>query len=117
MTESVEFIESGNCIVEYLESPIPLHFIIHLENGEESAEVEVRHSHTNIVRISKNGETLFATEDFGEATAIAERGELSVENIFDFANEVELSKIEKFARRQIECNMAIANVGMEGNFG
>jgi len=117
LSESVEFIESGNCIVEYLESPIPLHFIIHLENGKENAEVEVRHSHTNIVRISKNGETLFATEDFGEATAIAERGELSVENIFAFANEVELSKIEKFARRQIECNMAIANVGMEGNFG
>ena len=37
LSESVEFIESGNCIVEYLESPIPLHFIIHLENGEETS--------------------------------------------------------------------------------
>ncbi len=117
LEESIGFIENGGCAVEYLESPIPLHFIIRLEKGEDLAEVEVRHSHTNIVRISKNGETLFATEDFGEATAVADRGELSVENIFDFANEVEISKIEPFTKRQIECNMAIAKVGMEGKFG
>jgi len=117
LMESVRFIEKGGCTVEYLESPIPLHFVIRLEKGTDFAEVEVRHSHTNIVRISKNGEILFATEDFGEATALAERGELSVENIFDFANEVPLSKIENFARRQIECNMAIAEKGMLGEFG
>ena len=31
LSESVEFIESGNCIVEYLESPIPLQFILKTE--------------------------------------------------------------------------------------
>ena len=117
LSESVGFIESGSCVVEYLESPIPLHFIIRLEKGKENAEVEVRHSHTNIVRISKNGEVIFGKEDGGEMAVFSERNKLSVENIFAFANEVELSKIEKFARRQIECNMAIAKVGMEGGFG
>ena len=117
LEKSVEFIEDGRCEVEYLESPFPLHFIIELESGNEKAEVEVRHSHTNIVRISKNGETIFATEDFGEATATADRSGLSLENIFDFANEVELSEIEPFAMRQIECNMAIAEKGMLGEYG
>ena len=117
LSKSVKFIENGNCKVEYLESPIPLHFIIRLEAGENFAEAEVRHSHTNIVRLSKNGETVFGKEDTGEMVAFSERNKLSVENIFEFANEIELSKIEKFAKRQIECNMAIAEKGMEGGFG
>lgn len=117
LEKSIEFIENGFCEVEYLESHIPLHFIIRLEKGENNAEIEIRHSHTNIVRISKNGEIIFMTEEFGEATATADRSGLSVENIFDFANEVEISAIEPFAKRQIECNMAIANVGMKGEYG
>lgn len=117
LAKAVEFIENGNCEVEYLESPIPLHFIIRLEAGENSAEAEVRHSHTNITRLSKNEEIVFGKEDEGEMAAFSERNKLSVENIFEFANEVELSKIEKFAKRQIECNMAIAERGMEGDFG
>ncbi|MBE6881372.1 MAG: serine dehydratase subunit alpha family protein, partial [Ruminococcaceae bacterium] len=56
LEKAVEFIQNGGCVVEYLESPIPLHFIITLEKGIKSAEVEVRHSHTNIVRITGNGE-------------------------------------------------------------
>ena len=117
LSKSVKFIENGNCKVEYLESPIPLHFIIRLEAGENFAEAEVRHRHTNITRLSKNGETVFGKEDTGEMVAFSERNKLSVENIFEFANEIELSKIEKFAKRQIECNMAIAEKGMEGGFG
>ncbi len=117
LSKSVDFIENGNCTVEYLESPIPLHFIIRLEAGENFAEAEVCHSHTNITRLSKNGEVIFGKEDTGEMVAFSERDKLSVENIFAFANEVELSKIEKFAKRQIKCNMAIAEKGMEGEYG
>lgn len=115
--KSVEFIKAGKCTVEYLESHIPLHFIITVEKGNDSAEIEVRHSHTNIVRTAKNGETLFMTEDFGEATVTADRSGLSVENIFEFANEVEIEKIRPFAERQIECNMAIAEKGLLGEYG
>lgn len=117
LRKAVLFIEEGRCAVEYLESPIPLHFIIRIEGKSDFSEVEVRHSHTNIVRISKNGKDIFATEDTGDAAALAERGELSVENIFTFANEVELSKIIPFAERQIECNMAISEAGMKGEYG
>ena len=113
---SVKFIENGGCTVRYLESPIPLHFIIRLEKGENNAEVEVRHSHTNIVRISLNGKNIFETEELS-SEVLTDRSGLSVENIFEFANTVELSKIEPFAKRQIKCNMAIAKVGMEGGYG
>ncbi|MBR3935568.1 MAG: serine dehydratase subunit alpha family protein, partial [Oscillospiraceae bacterium] len=51
LAKAIDFIQGGKCSVQYLESHIPLHFIITLLNGEDYAEVEVRHSHTNIVRI------------------------------------------------------------------
>ncbi|MBQ7875577.1 MAG: serine dehydratase subunit alpha family protein [Oscillospiraceae bacterium] len=113
----VEFIQKGGCEVEYLESPIPLHFIITVKKGDNRAEIEVRHSHRNIVRIAKNGETLFMTEDFGEATVTADRSALSVENIFAFAEEVDIEKIRSFAEKQVECNMAIAEKGLSGEYG
>ena len=115
--KTVHFLKDGCCTVEYLESTIPLHFIIELYCGDDAVTVEVRYSHTNIVRIEKNGETLFMTEDLSEATEVADRSELSVDNILAFANEVELEKISPFAEKQIECNMAIAERGMKGDFG
>ena len=111
------FLQEARCKVEFLESPIALHFIIELYRGEESVSVEVRYSHTNVVRIVQNGNTLFETEGLCEATEVADRSALSIENIIAFANEVELERIEPFARRQIECNMAIAERGMQGDFG
>ena len=115
--QTVRFLRSGACTVEYLESTIPLHFIIELYRGDEAVTVEVRYSHTNIVRILKNSEVLFMTEDLSEVTEVADRSELSVDNILDFANEIELDAIRPFTERQIECNMAIAERGMKGDFG
>lgn len=112
-----QFLEEGRCSVEYLDSPIPLHFILELDAAASQVTVEVRYSHTNIVRLQKDGQTLFETEGLQEETVTADRSGLSVENIFHFAEEVELAKIRPFAERQINCNMAIAEKGMQGGYG
>ncbi len=117
LSQTVDFLKESRCSVEYLESTIPLHFIIELYNGSESATVETRHSHTNIVRITKNGETVFITEDLKEVTEIADRSNLSIENIFAFAEEVGIERILPFTESQIKCNMAIAERGMKGDYG
>ena len=117
LLKTLKFLNDGLCEVEYLDSLIPLHFIIELYAGDDCVSVEVRHSHTNIVRITKNGETLFMTEDLKEATAVADRSELSIDNIYSFAEEIDFELIEPFTTRQIECNMAIAERGMVGDFG
>lgn len=115
-----QFVNDKNCHVEYLDSEIPLHFIIEMEAGEESASVEVRHSHTNIYSIRKNGEVLkMASETLkNDAQGIfADRSQLSIENIKQFADEVELSKVRHLFDRQIQYNMDIAYEGMSGNYG
>ena len=117
LKKAVRFLDNGLCDIEFLESTIPLHFIIEQYCGSDHVAVEVRHSHTNIVRIEKNGEILFIAEDLKEITEIADRSELSIDNIYAFAEECELDIIRRFTDSQIDCNMAIAERGMKGDYG
>ena len=112
-----EFLQQKRCQVEYLDSPTPLHFIITLFGEADRVSVEVRHHHTNIVRVKKNGEVIYENHEFGENVQPAERSLLNIENIYTFANEVEIELIKPFTQRQIECNMAISQQGMTGNYG
>ena len=114
---TAEFLKKGTCSVEFLESAIPLHFIITLIAGGDWVDVEVRHSHRNIVRITKNDEMVFEVEDQIDLTERADRSALSIENIYDFANEVDLDAIRPYTDKQIACNMAIAQRGMQGDYG
>ena len=111
------FLQKGTCEVEFLDSSIPLHFIIELFADTDRVEVEVRHSHRNIVRIAKNAEVVFEVEDKVDITERADRSALNIENIYDFANEIDLDRIRPYTERQIACNMAIAQRGMQGDYG
>ncbi len=114
---TAQFVTERRCKVEFLESAIPLHFIIELDGDGHHAEVEVRYSHQNIVRIVRDDQVLHYVEDLREAVEVADRSNLSIENIYDFANTVELDLIRPFTDKQIECNMAIAGRGMQGDYG
>lgn len=111
------FIREGRCSVEFLESSIPLHFIIELYSENSSVFVEVKHDHTNISKIVKNNEIVFKSDAEEVVSDLADRSELNIENILAFAEEIEIEKIEPFALKQITCNMAIAERGMQGDYG
>lgn len=117
LENSIRFLSEKRCLVEYLESPVPLHFIIELSRGNQLVSVEVVHHHTNISSIRKNGMVVYENRDFGETIQPAERSHLNIENIYQFSNEVEIDLIRPFALRQIECNMAISERGMVGDYG
>lgn len=114
-----ELLEQNVCQVEFLDSDIPLHFILELSCGNESASVEVQYTHTNIVRIVKNNEVIMEKSD-----AVAEKGGystdrnlLNIEDIKRFADEVQIADIKPIYERQIRCNMDIAYEGMSGDYG
>jgi len=114
---TAEFLLGNRCTVEYLESPIPLHFIIELRRGGSSVSVEVQEDHTNITRIIKDGEVLFEAASAATHTEAADRSGLSIESIYDFAENIGISDIMGFTQSQIDCNMAIAERGMSGGYG
>lgn len=114
---TADYLAEGRCQVEFLDSPVPLHFILRLSTEDSWVEVEVRHSHQNIVRITRDGKNLFTAADNEDPTEMADRSDLSIENIYTFAQEIAVDRIRPFAAKQIACNMAIAKRGMEGDYG
>ena len=86
--------------------------------GEDRAVVRIAESHSNVVLISRNEEVLLSKplvqpgEDSGD-----NRDFMSVEDILEFANTVDLSRVRDMLDRQIDFNSAIAKEGLEGDWG
>ncbi|MBQ9409339.1 MAG: serine dehydratase subunit alpha family protein [Clostridia bacterium] len=115
--EAEAFLLKGDCKVEFLDSDIPLHFIIEGEAGGHTAGVEVRYDHTNIVEIQKDGQPVWKNEASPEKPARADRSALNLEAIKDFADNVPLEKVEELFEQVIRMNMDIAYEGMSGSYG
>ena len=116
--QTKKLLEQKRCEVEFLDSDIPLHFMVEVSAGADSAMVEIRYSHTNIAKIEKNGETIFIGDE-NEATGggLTDRSVLTLENIKQFADEVPLSLVRPMIERQIRYNMDIAYEGISGDYG
>ena len=97
------------------ESEYPFDIILTVGDGVNSASVRITNRHTNIVEIKKNGAVLYDSE----ITEVIEtkKKELSVEEIIEFADTVDISRVLPVIKRQIDCNMAIAEEGLRGNWG
>ena len=87
-------------------------------DGRE-AFCEIAGSHTNVIRVERDGEVLLDTpfEEAGEKDAGTDRGCLSIEKIVEFAGEVDLEDVKQVLGRQIACNTAIAQEGLHGSWG
>ena len=111
-----KFLNDGNCRVEYLDSDIPLHFILELTDGSDVVTVEVKHSHMNVTEITRNGRLVFSNIGDSEVHS-ADRSKLNIESIKDFADNIEIEKIKKLFDKQIRYNMDIAYEGISGDYG
>ena len=113
-----ELLEKGCCKVEFLDSEIPLHFIIELSAAEHTVEVEVRHTHTNVVSVARDGDVIFEKpKELADKGYSTDRSRLTLENIKSFADEVDLALIRDIYERQIRYNMDIAYEGISGDYG
>ncbi len=86
--------------------------------GEHSAKVRIAETHANVVRIEKDGEIILdkPLPEPGSDSA-EDRSFMSVEGILEFANTVDLSRVSELLDRQIEYNTAIAQDGLENDWG
>lgn len=75
-------------------------------------------NHTNIVYLEKNREVLLELPLNEEKVSnLTDRSVLNVSDIYDFASKIEIGEVEKIINEQITCNMAIAKVGLEKDYG
>ena len=96
-----------------------LDILITAQRGEDSAAVRISRHHTNITYIERNGQVRFSEEKILEegGTHRADTSKLTVADIIEFADTVDISRVSALLDRQIEYNMAIAEEGLKGDWG
>ena len=95
------FLENVPCTVSLLDTVAPLHFIVEVAAGSESASVEIIHQHTNIVHTTKNGKDVILTpfDPASANAALTDRSRLSVQKILEFADTVDLNQVRHVLER------------------
>ena len=87
---------------------------LYAENHQ--AYVRIADAHTNVVCITKDGETLME-KPLADMPKKTDRSALTVENIYDFAQTVDIEQVKEVLDRQISYNMAIAEEGLKNDYG
>ena len=86
--------------------------------GPHSAFCEIAGHHTNVIRLERDGEVLIDLPFVEQVNEHAtDRSLLNVEDIVEFANTVHIDDVRRVLERQIECNTAIADEGLRGDWG
>lgn len=111
------------CEAYCLDSPHELHIVIDARGDYHRATVEVRDAHDRVTLLSRDEEVLFCLADADPCMdALCEStpeqdAALSLASIKEYADTADLALIAPILEPQIECNLAIAKVGISGNYG
>ncbi len=114
-----EFLDKGVIKVIHDKTDIPLYAKAVVYSGDESAMVEIKHLHTNITKIEKNGKSVInrACNDAEFSTPYEKREKLSVKGIYELAKTIDISLIEELFDLVIKRNSTIAQAGLDGEYG
>ncbi len=113
-----EFLQHTKITVEHIDHGITFEIIVTVIKGDSYAKVRIANYHTNIVLIEKDHEVLLEIPIEGEEEeGLTDRSLLDMQDIWDFINTVEIEDIREVIGRQIEYNTAIADEGLQGDYG
>lgn len=118
ISKTRDLLEQGFCSCSLKEGVANLYIEARAGKKTEEAVVVIEDEHTNITRIEKNGNVLFQQERSGK-TDLEEpdKNLLNLEEIVEFADEVEISHVRKVLERQIRYNSKISQEGLKNKWG
>ena len=119
MEEVKAFLKATTIEVIHEETDTKLYVRMELYAKGESASVEIKHVHTNITQIRKNGELLLAQpcHDMDFNSSLEDRSILSIERIYEIVNHIDLNLIEPLLLKVVDLNSKIAQEGLAGTYG
>ncbi len=119
LTTAKELIAKDICNVLHLQTPAKLHIIVSCEAGEETATVEILHTHTDIVKTTKNNAVVFEKEhDPAEYSSDGtDRSCLTLAKIYEFVELQDFEGITDLLNHAVISNMEISNEGLRNSWG
>lgn len=114
-----DYLKRGTISVEQADNGCVFDIAITASCGGDSSFVRITGSHTNVVRIEKSGKVIFDKQAAdNEDGALAQfKSEITIKDIVEFADVVDLKDIKPLIERQIAYNSAIAAEGLKNNYG
>ena len=118
-SEILKLLNNNYCIVHHLKDVENLYISVKAISENDFSEVCIKGSHTNIVKIIKNGEVVFENEDMTvkDKPSTGDRSLLNIKDILEFAETVEIDDIRDVIANQILMNSAISEEGIRNNYG
>lgn len=119
IAQTNKMLAEGFCQCRLLENITGLHIIVKVSAGRDTAEVVIADYHSNIVRISKNGENLVSQQSDAspKEKSDPDKSLLNVKDILAFAAAVKMEDVAELISRQVEYNSAISREGLNHPYG
>ncbi|WP_133683527.1 serine dehydratase subunit alpha family protein [Paludibacterium purpuratum] len=117
VAQAKAMIAEGRVTLNVAEVPNILYAEAEVCAGTDRVRVCIADAHTNVVRIERNGQVLFAAAtDTAQDDSPYDLGAASARDVFQFAMHVPLAQIE-FLAEAAELNNALSLEGMSGKYG
>lgn len=112
------YAEAAEMTISCMDSPRLLDIRLTGFSDCNKAVVQITNNHSNIVYEEKNKTVLkkLALSDSSEDN-LQDKSVLNIRDIVEFADTADLTDIAPLIEKQIECNSAIAQEGIKGNWG
>lgn len=113
------YLKTANIKVAHAATGKIFDIIITMEGEGHRSQVRIVDRHTNVVTVMKDGDYLVneSLDAAAPTAAKTDRSILSLKGIVDFADTCDLAEVKELLDKQISCNMAIAEEGLQGNYG
>ena len=104
---------------EQVKEDIKLYIRLEIANASDEVVLEIKHTHTNVTKITKNNKTLLEQicNDGDFNSSLTDRKVLSIKFIYDLAKTVDIDLIKPIFQKVVYYNSAIAEEGLKGKYG
>lgn len=109
-------VEAGRAKVRLADSTDLLYAEVTVSGGGHSAKAVIRHEHTNLVRLDKDGVTVFSADSDEDGGGRAAEWPLTMSKAYDFATTAPFAMLE-FILDAARMNLAVAEEGLKNKYG
>lgn len=116
--DAQRLIDTGVVSVQRTPSTEFIYCYIEAHSGNDIATVEISGGHTNVIKTTLNGDTIFSQPkcDASSTASVCDNIDINIESIYDFALHAEFEDIS-FILQAAELNANLAEEGLNNEYG